>query len=61
MFYDPWIAKYAVCILNRNIQTDYEKDFEVTAVGQVIAFTIWALASLLPSQVWHDAVRGLDV
>ena len=58
---DPSIVEYAICVPNRDVRTDHKEDFELTAVGQVVAFTMRALASPPPSQAWHAAASELGV
>ncbi|GLA44552.1 hypothetical protein AnigIFM63309_003627, partial [Aspergillus niger] len=61
---DPTIIQYFLCIPNQDAQADVQADDEVrlhrTAIGQVLAFTLQALAVESPTQKWHD-VEYLDV
>ncbi|GBF66275.1 hypothetical protein TMEN_8995 [Trichophyton mentagrophytes] len=58
---DPSSIQCSVCIPSQDVKGTDEKDFQSTAVAQVLAFTIKALSSPPVSQQWHDAVAGLDV
>ncbi|PGH05103.1 hypothetical protein AJ80_08402 [Polytolypa hystricis UAMH7299] len=58
---DPSIVRYAMCVPNQDVRTGHEGDFYLTAVAQVVAFTLRALASSPPSQAWHDAAAELGV
>ncbi|KMU81591.1 hypothetical protein CISG_09204 [Coccidioides immitis RMSCC 3703] len=58
---DPSVIEYAICVPNQDVRTNHKEDFELTAVGQVIAFTMRALASPPPSQAWHAAASELGI
>nr|KMM71157.1 hypothetical protein CPAG_07464 [Coccidioides posadasii RMSCC 3488] len=58
---NPSIIKYAICVPNQNVQTNHNKDFELTAVGQIIGFTMQALASPPSLQTWHAVVSKLSI
>ncbi|KAI2746745.1 hypothetical protein DTO013E5_43 [Penicillium roqueforti] len=46
-----------MCIPNQDVQADDEFRFHRIAIGQVLAFTLQALAAEAPSQEWHDAAH----
>jgi hypothetical protein len=52
---DPTVVQYFLCIPNQDVQADDELRLHRTAIGQVLAFTLQALAAKAPSQEWHDA------
>ena len=52
---DPTVLQYHLCIPNQDVQTGDERRLHRTAVGQMLAFTLQALAAEAPSQGWHDA------
>ena len=54
---DPTLVYYYLCVPNRDVQVDDEYRLHRTAVGQVLAFTLNALAVAPPSQEWHDAAQ----
>ncbi|GCB25579.1 hypothetical protein AAWM_08464 [Aspergillus awamori] len=58
---DPTIIQYFLCIPNQDAQADVQADDEVrlhrTAIGQVLAFTLQALAVEPPTQKWHDVAH----
>ncbi|GKZ98622.1 hypothetical protein AnigIFM59636_004604 [Aspergillus niger] len=58
---DPTIIQYFLCIPNQDAQADVQADDEVrlhrTAIGQVLAFTLQALAVEPPTQQWHDVAH----
>ncbi|GCB24386.1 hypothetical protein AAWM_07271 [Aspergillus awamori] len=58
---DPTIIQYFLCIPNQDAQADVQADDEVrfhrTAIGQVLAFTLQALAVEPPTQNWHDVAH----
>lgn len=58
---DSLIAQYSLSVPNRDVQTDQEESLYLTAVAQVVAFTLRALASPPPSQIWHDNVADIGV
>lgn len=51
---DPTVVQYFLCIPNQDVQADDEWRLHRTAIGQVLAFTLQALAAEAPSQEWHD-------
>lgn len=55
---DPTSVYYYLCVPNQDVQADDEYRLHRTAVGQVLAFTLQALAAELPSQEWHDTAHG---
>ncbi|KAI3042158.1 hypothetical protein CBS147353_11859 [Aspergillus niger] len=59
---DPTIIQYFLCIPNQDAQADVQADDEVrlhrTAIGQVLAFTLQALAVEPPTQQWHDVAHN---
>lgn len=54
---DPTAVQYFMCIPNQDVQADDELRLHRTAIGQVLAFTLQALAAEAPSQEWHDAAH----
>ncbi|KAI2765294.1 hypothetical protein DTO012A8_9489 [Penicillium roqueforti] len=54
---DPTVVQYFMCIPNQDVQADDELRLHRTAIGQVLAFTLQALAAEAPSQEWHDAAH----
>ncbi|KAE8154242.1 hypothetical protein BDV25DRAFT_148143 [Aspergillus avenaceus] len=54
---DPTVAQYFLCIPNQDVQADDELRLHRTAIGQVLAFTLQALAAESPPQEWHDAAN----
>ncbi|KAI2937975.1 hypothetical protein CBS147321_7505 [Aspergillus niger] len=58
---DPTIIQYFLCIPNQDAQADVQADDEMrlhrTAIGQVLAFTLQALAVEPPTQKWHDVAH----
>ena len=51
---DPTVIQYFLCVPNQDLQADDKVRLPRTAVGQVLAFTLQALAVKAPSQEWHD-------
>ncbi|KAJ5041339.1 hypothetical protein NUH16_011175 [Penicillium rubens] len=51
---DPTVIQYFLCIPNQDVRADDEWRLHRTAIGQVLAFTLQALAAEAPSQEWHD-------
>lgn len=51
---DPTIVQYFFCNANQDVQPDDELRLHRTAIGQVLAFTLQALAAEAPPQEWHD-------
>ncbi|KAJ9655814.1 hypothetical protein H2201_008724 [Coniosporium apollinis] len=51
---------YHLSIPGSDVQEDDENRLHRTAVAQVSAFVLRALASGAPGQSWHDAAAGLD-
>lgn len=56
---DPTVVQYFLCIPNQDVQADDELRLHRTAIGQVLAFTLQALAADAPSQEWHDEAHKL--
>ncbi|PYI06187.1 metalloprotease m41 ftsh [Aspergillus sclerotiicarbonarius CBS 121057] len=54
---DPTITQYFLCIPNQDVQADDELRLHRTAIGQVLAFTLQALAVEPPTQEWHDTAH----
>ncbi|KAI2886130.1 hypothetical protein CBS63078_11031 [Aspergillus niger] len=62
---DPTIIQYFLCIPNQDEQADVQADVQVddevrlhrTAIGQVLAFTLQALAVEPPTQKWHNVAH----
>jgi hypothetical protein len=54
---DPTVVQYFLCIPNQDVQADDELRLHRTAIGQVLAFTLQALAVEPPTQEWHDAAH----
>ena len=54
---DPTVVLYHLCIPNKDVQADDEHRLHRTAVGQVLAFTLQALAAETPSQEWFDSAH----
>ncbi|GAB0138454.1 hypothetical protein EsDP_00006689 [Epichloe bromicola] len=54
---DPTIVQYFLSIPNQDVQPDDELRLHRTAIGQVLAFTLQALAAEAPPQEWHDMAR----
>ena len=57
---DPKVVYYYVCIPNLDAEEDSESGLHRTAVAQIFAFVLRALAVEPPPQSWHDATAGLD-
>lgn len=57
---DPTVVQYFLCVPNQDVQADDECRLHRTAIGQVLAFTLQALAADAPSQEWHDTARDLS-
>jgi hypothetical protein len=51
---DPTVIQYYLCVPNQDVQVDDQCRLHRTAIGQVLAFTLQALAAEAPSQEWHD-------
>ncbi|PGG97412.1 hypothetical protein AJ80_09703 [Polytolypa hystricis UAMH7299] len=51
----------ALCILDQDVKGTSDDDLKLTAVAQVLAFTIRALTSPAVPQQWNNAAAGLDV
>ena len=54
---DPTVVKYFLCVPNQDVQAGDECRLHRTAIGQVLAFTLQALAAKAPSHEWHDTAR----
>ncbi|QKX57031.1 uncharacterized protein TRUGW13939_04139 [Talaromyces rugulosus] len=48
------IVRYFLCVPNQDVQVNDELRLHRTAIGQMLAFTLQALAAEAPSQEWHD-------
>lgn len=57
---DPSTIKYHLCVPNADVKDDDEHRLHQTAVAQVLAFSLRALAARPPSQSWHDTAAGLN-
>jgi hypothetical protein len=55
---DPTVVQYYLCIPNQDVQADDECRLHRTAISQVLAFTLQALATEAPSQEWHNAAHA---
>jgi hypothetical protein len=51
---DPTVVQYFLCVPNQDVQVNDEWRLHRTAIGQVLAFALQALAAEAPSQEWHD-------
>lgn len=58
---DPSSVQCALCIPSLNVKATEGSDIQLTAVAQVLAFTVIALKCPRVSQQWHDAAKRLDV
>ncbi|KAJ5847121.1 hypothetical protein N7534_010790 [Penicillium rubens] len=54
---DPTVVQYYLCVPNQDVQANDQYRLHRTAVGQVLAFTLQALAAKAPSQKWHDTAH----
>lgn len=54
---DPTVVYYYLCVPNRDVNPEDKYHLHRTAVAQVLAFTLNALAAEQPSQDWFDAAR----
>ncbi|GCB25491.1 hypothetical protein AAWM_08376 [Aspergillus awamori] len=58
---NPALFNILLCMPNQDAQADVQADDEVrlhrTAIGQVLAFTLQALAVEPPTQKWHDVAH----
>ncbi|QQK47116.1 metalloprotease m41 ftsh [Penicillium digitatum] len=54
---DPTTVQYHLCVPNQDVQEHDEYRLHRTSVGQVLAFTLQALAAEPPSQEWHDVAN----
>lgn len=54
---DPTRVYYHLCVPNQDVLPDEECRLHRTAVGQVLAFTLNALATGPPPQEWHDTAQ----
>ncbi|GKZ96826.1 hypothetical protein AnigIFM59636_011344 [Aspergillus niger] len=58
---NPTLFNILLCMPNQDAQADVQADDEVrlhrTAIGQVLAFTLQALAVEPPTQKWHDVAH----
>ncbi|EEQ85491.1 uncharacterized protein BDCG_08760 [Blastomyces dermatitidis ER-3] len=55
---DPTIVQYFLCIPNKDVRPDDELRLHRTAIGQVLAFTLQALAAETPRQEWYDMAHN---
>ncbi|KAL4941663.1 hypothetical protein BDV06DRAFT_193960 [Aspergillus oleicola] len=51
---DPTILQYYLCVPNKDVRAGDKSRLHRTAMGQMLAFTLQALAAKAPSQDWHD-------
>ncbi|KAJ9488434.1 hypothetical protein VN97_g4848 [Penicillium thymicola] len=51
---DPTVVQYYLCVPNQDVQANDQYRLHRTAIGQVLAFTLQALAAEAPSQEWLD-------
>ncbi|KAK5146187.1 hypothetical protein LTR04_001103 [Oleoguttula sp. CCFEE 6159] len=58
---DPAVVYYSVCVPNSDFEEDDENRLHRTAVAQVFALILGALASEPADQAWHDAAAELDI
>ncbi|KAK2782564.1 hypothetical protein FQN53_009697 [Emmonsiellopsis sp. PD_33] len=58
---DPSSVQCALCVPGLDVQATDDSDIQLTAVAQVLAFTVIASKSPPVPQQWHDAVSRLDV
>jgi hypothetical protein len=54
---DPTIVQYYLCVPNQDVQAGDESRLHRTALGQMLAFTLKALAAEAPSQEWHNTAH----
>ncbi|KAJ5794985.1 hypothetical protein N7457_001584 [Penicillium paradoxum] len=54
---DPTVIQYYLCVPNQDVQGNDQCRLHRTAIGQVLAFTLQALAAEAPSQEWHDTAH----
>lgn len=54
---DPTIVQYYLCVPNQDVQAGDESRLHQTAVGQMLAFTLQALAAEAPTQEWHNTAH----
>ncbi|EYE94545.1 uncharacterized protein EURHEDRAFT_378011 [Aspergillus ruber CBS 135680] len=54
---DPTIVQYYLCFPNQDVQAGDESCLHQTAVGQMLAFTLQALAAEAPSQEWYNTAH----
>ncbi|KAG5296012.1 hypothetical protein I7I50_08965 [Histoplasma capsulatum G186AR] len=58
---DPSSLQCALCIPSLNVKATDGSEIRLTAVAQVLAFTLIALKCPRVTQQWHDAAKRLDV
>ncbi|EEH20214.1 hypothetical protein PABG_02473 [Paracoccidioides brasiliensis Pb03] len=58
---NPSSVQCALCIPGLDVQGNNDDDLQLTAVAQILAFTVRALTSPTVPQQWHDIAAGLDV
>ncbi|EDN09040.1 predicted protein [Histoplasma mississippiense (nom. inval.)] len=51
---DPTVLEYFLCVPNKDVLEDDEHRLHRTAIGQMLAFTLQALAAEPPSQEWKE-------
>ncbi|PWY66435.1 hypothetical protein BO70DRAFT_172968 [Aspergillus heteromorphus CBS 117.55] len=51
---DPTVLQYYLCVPNEDVRASDKSRIHRTAVGQMLAFTLQALAAKAPPQEWHD-------
>ncbi|OJD30786.1 uncharacterized protein BKCO1_5600079 [Diplodia corticola] len=56
---DPTVVYYSICIPSLDVEDEDENRLHRTAVGQVTAFILRALAAESPTQAWHQATGTL--
>ncbi|KAJ5100768.1 hypothetical protein N7456_006820 [Penicillium angulare] len=54
---DPTVVQYYLCVPNQDVQVNDPNRLHRTAIGQVLAFTLQALATEAPHQEWYDAAH----
>lgn len=57
---DPTIVYYHTCIPSLDVSQEDDDRLHRTAVAQIFAFILHAMATDLPPQTWHDAAAKLD-
>ena len=54
---DPTLVQYYLCVPNQDVQANDQCRLHRTAISQVLAFTLGALAAKAPSQEWHNTAH----